>query len=92
MGRRFADDASSAKRGETGTNEMSNVPDSNATPDDSPKRPKLLKPMRGAFPTPKPEIEQAEPYIPESDQEGDQEGEPDRPTDGDEEAEEETEG
>lgn len=48
--------------------------------------------MRGAFPTPKPEIEQAEPYIPESDEEGDQEGKPDQPTDAAEEAEEETEG
>jgi len=70
---------------------MSNVPDSSATPDDSPKPPKPLKPMRGAFPTPKTEIEQAEPYIPESNEEGDQEGKPDQPMDVDDEAEAEAE-
>jgi hypothetical protein len=90
MKRRFADDTHPQKGGTGKDDEMRDVPGSCAAPDDSPKPPKPLKPMRGAFPTPKPEIEQAEPYIPEPDEEGDQEGKPDQPDAG--EAEEETEG
>ena len=60
---------------------MTNMSDSGAAPDDSPKPARPLKPKRGAFPTPKSEIEKAEPYIPETDEEGDQEGKPDLPTD-----------
>jgi len=38
----------------------------------TPPPPDLSTPKRGAFPTPKEEIESAKPYIPESDQAGDQ--------------------
>jgi len=61
--------------------EMTNMSESSATPDDSLKPAKALKPKRGAFPTPKSEIDKAKPYIPEADEEGDQEGESDLPTD-----------
>ncbi len=60
---------------------MTNMSDSSAAPGDSPKPVKPLKPKRGAFPTPKSEIEKAKPYIPETDEEDDQEGKSDLPTD-----------
>jgi hypothetical protein len=57
--------------------------DSSAAPCESRKQAKPLKPKRGAFPTPKSDIEKAEPYIPETDEEGNKEGESDLPTDAD---------
>jgi hypothetical protein len=60
---------------------MTNMSDSSAAPDDSPKPAEPLTPKRGAFPTPKSEIDKAKPYIPETDEEGDQEGKSDQPTD-----------
>jgi hypothetical protein len=47
----------------------------------SPKPDDLPSPKRGAFPTPKNEIERAKPYIPEPEQEcGQKPTEPDSPT------------
>jgi hypothetical protein len=43
---------------------MTNMPDSSAASGDSPKPAQPHKPKRGAFPTPKSEIDKAEPYIP----------------------------
>jgi hypothetical protein len=64
---------------------MIKMSDSSTSPGDSPKPANPVKHKRGAFPTPKPEIEKAKPYIPETDEEGDQEGKSDLPTDVDEE-------
>jgi hypothetical protein len=55
-------------------------------PDEAPSNPpnpnKPPRPKRGAFPTPKSEIEKAEPYIPDAGEEEDsQERKPDQPTD-----------
>jgi hypothetical protein len=65
---------------------MVNMSGSGETPDDSQKPIKpLITPKRGAFPTPKSEIERATPYIPEddNDEEDDLNGKPDLPTDAD---------
>jgi hypothetical protein len=59
---------------EGGSNEMTNMSDSSGAPDDSQKPPKPLRPKRGAFPTPKSEIDKAQPYIPAPDEESDKEG------------------
>jgi hypothetical protein len=59
---------------------MNNVSDSGESPDNPPKPVKPTRPKRGAFPTPKSEIEKAKPYIPDvGDEEGCPEGNPDRP-------------
>jgi hypothetical protein len=55
-------------------------------PDEAPRNPPNLnkppRPKRGAFPTPKSEIEKAKPYIPDAGGDEDpQEGKPDQPTD-----------
>jgi hypothetical protein len=76
---------------------MTDMSDSSAAPgeEDSPKPPKLLRPKRGAFPTPESEIEKAKSYIPETDAEGEEgsrEGEPDQPADVDGEVDGEEEG
>ncbi len=47
-----------------------------------PSRPKTSRPKRGAFPTPKSEIERAKPYIPDVNEEAEHpEGSPDQLTD-----------
>jgi hypothetical protein len=67
---------------------MTNVPDSGEPPADRPAP--IKRPKRGAFPTPKSEIERAKPYIPEAGEEEDSlereeeaapEGKSDLPTD-----------
>jgi len=55
-------------------------------PDEAPGNPsnpiKPSRPKRGAFPTPKPDIEKARPYIPDAGgDEGSPEGKPDQPAD-----------
>jgi len=56
----------------------------NTKPRVSPTSSRLRSPKRGAFPTPKAEIESARPYIPDSDQTGDQRpAEPDSPANAD---------
>jgi hypothetical protein len=67
---------------------MTDVSDPGESADNPPEPVKPPKPKRGAFPTPKSEIERAKPYIPDvGDEEGGPEGEPDRPAsaEGDEE-------
>jgi hypothetical protein len=67
---------------------MTDVPGPGESPDNPPEPVKLPRPKRGAFPTPKSEIEKATPYIPDvGDEEGGPNGEPDRPAsaEGDEE-------
>jgi hypothetical protein len=50
---------------------MAETPESDKE-SNSPRKPsKMPSPKRGAFPTPRAEIEKAKPYIPETDQEGD---------------------
>jgi hypothetical protein len=59
---------------------MTNGPDPGESPDNPPKPVKPPKHKRGAFPTPKPEIEKAKPYIPDvGNGEGGPEGSPDQP-------------
>jgi hypothetical protein len=60
---------------------MTNMPESGATPGDPQKPIKPSRPKRGAFPTPKSEIEKAKPYIPDSGEEDDPEGKSDLATD-----------
>lgn len=61
---------------------MTNVPDSAELPDNSAKPTKPRGPKRGAFPTPKSDIEKAKPYIPDTGKEEDcPEGKPDRSAD-----------
>ena len=64
---------------------MTNVSDPGEPPGNPPKPikpPTPKRPKRGAFPTPKSEIEKAKPYIPDMSEEGDcPEGNPDQPTD-----------
>lgn len=61
---------------------MTNVSDPGESPGNSPKPIKPAGPKRGAFPTPKSEIEKAKPYIPDMGEKEDcPEGSPDRPTD-----------
>ncbi len=62
---------------------MTDRSDSSGPPDDSSKPVEPPTPKRGAFPTPKSEIEKAKPYIPDTGEEDDQEGKPDLPTDDD---------
>jgi hypothetical protein len=50
---------------------MAKTPESNKESNSLPKPGKRFSPKRGAFPTPKAEIEKAKPYIPETDQESD---------------------
>lgn len=55
--------------------------DAQPAKDVHPERVYLPGPKRGAFPTPKTEIESARPYIPESDRAGDKSAaQPDSPT------------
>ena len=59
---------------------MTDRSDSSVPPDDSSKPAEPPTPKRGAFPTPKSEIDKARAYIPDvSDEEGGPEGNPDRP-------------
>ena len=61
---------------------MTNTSDPDESPDNPPKPIKPSRPKRGAFPTPKSEIEKAKPYIPAMSEEEDYpEGNPDQPTD-----------
>jgi hypothetical protein len=61
---------------------MTNGPKSGEPPDEPPAPIKRPRPKRGAFPTPKSELEKARPYIPDAD-EGDDgpETKPNAPTD-----------
>ena len=60
---------------------MTDVSDPGESPGNSPKPIKRPTPKRGAFPTPKSEIEKAEPYVPDAgDEEGCPEGSPAQPT------------
>jgi hypothetical protein len=60
---------------------MTNMPDPDEPPGNPPEAIKPARPKRGAFPTPKSEIEKAKPYIPDVGQEEYcPEGNPDRPT------------
>ena len=62
--------------------QMTNMPEPDEAPGNPPEPIKPPKPKRGAFPTPKSEIEKAKPYIPDVGQEEYRpEGNPDRPTD-----------
>lgn len=75
-----AGDAPSAKR--RGPGEMTNTSESGAVPDDPPTPIEPPTPKRGAFPTPKSEIEKAKPYIPDIGEVDDcSERTPDPPTD-----------
>jgi hypothetical protein len=60
---------------------MTNMSESGTAPGDPPKPIKPSRPKRGAFPTPKSEIENAKPYIPDTGEEYDPERESDLPTD-----------
>jgi hypothetical protein len=60
---------------------MTNMSDSGTAPSDPPKPIKPPTPKRGAFPTPKSEIEQAKPYIPDNGEKDDPERKSDLPTD-----------
>lgn len=61
---------------------MTNMSDPDEPPGNPPKPIKPSRPKRGAFPTPKSEIEKAQPYIPDMREEEDYpEGNPDQPTD-----------
>jgi len=61
---------------------MTDVSDPGESPGNSPKPIKRPTPKRGAFPTPKSEIEKAKPYIPDlSEEEDSPEGNHDCPTD-----------
>jgi hypothetical protein len=62
--------------------QMINEPGPDETPGNPADPNKPPRPKRGAFPTPKSEIEKAEPYIPHAGEDEDsQEVEPDQPTD-----------
>lgn len=50
---------------------MAETPESNKEVNSQLKPSKMPSPKRGAFPTPRAEIEKAKPYIPETDQQGD---------------------
>ena len=68
---------------------MNDLPGCGAGPEEPPKQTEPSKPKRGAFPTPKSEIEKAKPYIPGFDGEDESSEEaPDNPTDADREQEE----
>jgi hypothetical protein len=60
---------------------MTSVSDPGESPDNPPNPVKPPAHKRGAFPTPKSEIEKAKPYVPDvGDEEDCPEGNPDRPT------------
>lgn len=60
---------------------MYNMSGMDKSPDNPPEPIKPPRPKRGAFPTPKSEVEKAKPYIPDVGEEEDcPEGNPDRPT------------
>jgi hypothetical protein len=61
--------------------------ESGAAPGDPQEPIKPPRPKRGAFPTPKSEIEKAKPYIPDADEEDEPEGKSDPPADADDEKE-----
>ena len=50
---------------------MAEPPESNKEVNSQPEPSKMPSAKRGAFPTPRAEIEKAKPYVPETDQEGD---------------------
>ena len=60
---------------------MTNTSDSSAAPEDSPEPTEPPGPKRGAFPTPKSEIENAQPYVPDIDEKDESDTEPDSPAD-----------
>ena len=66
---------------------MTNTSESGEAPEDPPEPINPPTPKRGAFPTPKPEIERAKPYIPDAGEKDDPERESDLPTDVDGEVE-----
>lgn len=77
---RFADHGSPVKK--EGLLQMINESGPDEAPSNPPNPNKPPRPKRGAFPTPKSEIEKAEPYIPDAGEDEDsQEGKPDQPTD-----------
>ena len=45
---------------------MSDPREPSEVPDDQPQPERPIKPKRGAFPTPKSELDKAEPYVPDS--------------------------
>ena len=51
---------------------MAQIPESEKNANAQPEPRKLPRPKRGAIPTPRTEIEKAEPYIPEKDEAADQ--------------------
>jgi hypothetical protein len=54
---------------------MNEMPGSGADPGDSPRPVEPPGPKRGAFPTPRSEIEKAKPYIPDNGEKDDDPGE-----------------
>lgn len=63
---------------------MTNTSESGTAPDDPPTQTEPSRPKRGAFPTPKSEIEKAKPYNPDISEVDDcSEGTSDPPTDAD---------
>lgn len=62
---------------------MTDRSDSSVPPDDSSKPAEPPTPKRGAFPTPKSEIEKAKPYIPDAGEKDNPENKPDLPADDD---------
>ena len=60
---------------------MTDVPDPGKSPENPPEQVKPPAHKRGAFPTPKSEIEKAKPYIPGSGEEEDPEGKSELPPD-----------
>jgi hypothetical protein len=60
---------------------MTDMSESGAAPGDPSKPNKRPTPKRGAFPTPKSEIEKAKPYIPDNGEKDDPERKSDLPTD-----------
>ena len=62
---------------------MTDVPDPGESPENPPEQVKPPAHKRGAFPTPKSEIEKAKPYIPDAGEKDDPENKPDLPADDD---------
>jgi hypothetical protein len=62
---------------------MTNMSESGAPPHDPGKPIKPPRPKRGAFPTPKSEIEKAKPYIPDIGEEDESEEKSNLPTEAD---------
>jgi hypothetical protein len=60
---------------------MTSMSDFSAAPGDSPKPVESRRPKRGAFPTPKSEIQKAKPYVPDISEKDDPEEKPDLPED-----------